>query len=352
MYGYEEHIEVTPEQILQKITQEQIFEFILGVPFNINNRYTSPLREDNKPGCRFEQRQDGTILFVDFGERLLTGHTHRTCFSMVMDFFGVNLDGAIRKICIQFSLSNNVSDYKPVDNDSYRGRVSYEQQTDRQNSTILGYHPKSPTKSDVWYWSQFLIKVDELKEDNVFCVNRFTIKNHKGYRVIPIYKYCYVFDFIDRMKIYQPFSEKYRWITNCDENNIGNIDNLPYKGKELIIQKSYKDHRVLRNIGLGLNVIWFQNEGCVPSLEILKNLTQRFELITIFFDNDEDGTLAAIKLCNIFNQLREDCARIVHLPTFISRKLTHKDPSTFINKEGKTDLITILNQIGIYGKDS
>jgi hypothetical protein len=344
MYGYEEYIDITPEQILQKITQEQIFEFILKDSFDINLVYCSPLRDDKKPGCRFEQRLDGTIIFVDFGERFLTGHTHRSCFSMVMDAFNVDLSGAIRIICAEFKLSINRYDYKEVE------KIHYEK-TNTSSETIITYEKKIPTKSDIIFWSQALIKPEHLEEDNSFCISRFSVKNHKGYFIINTYKHSYVFDFIDKMKIYQPYKEKYKWVTNCDENCIGNIDNLPATGEELIIQKSYKDHRLLRNLELGYNVIWFQNEGCTPSLEILKNLTERFKVITVFYDNDVDGIKAAEKLVAIFNVLKEDCARMVYLPRKRKHKQLYnkylKDPSEFYYREGKQNLITILKHIGL-----
>lgn len=350
MYGYVEHIELTPEQILQKITQEQIFEWILKAPFNFGERYCSPLREDKNPDCRFEERPDGAIVFVDFGERLLTGHTHRSCFGMVMDAYNVTMSGAIRIICQHFGLSTNVQDYGEV------SKVVYDRKENIKTETTLNYDKKEFTKSDVIFWSQFLIRPEHLIEDNSFSVARFSIRNHKGYRVITPYKHCYVFDFIDKMKIYQPYSEKYKWITNCDEDNIGNFDNLPPTGRELIIQKSYKDHRILRNLILGLNVIWLQNEGCVPSMDILKNLVERFEYITIFYDNDEDGRKAAQKLCDVFNMIKESCARTVFLPERRKHKQLYgkflKDPGEFINKEGKQDLLKALKQIGINGKNS
>ena len=350
MYGYQEHIELTPEQLLQKITQQEIFESVLQLPFNFGMRYCSPFREDKKPGCRFEERPDGTIVFVDFGEKFLTGHTHRSCFGMVMDLYNVGIGGAILAICSKFGLSTNPKDYTPVI------KSSYEVVSNNSQDTIITYQEKFPVKSDVQFWSQYLIKMEHLKEDNNFSIRQFTVKNNKGTFVINTFKYSYVFDFIHQRKIYQPYNVKYKWISNCDENCIGNIDNLPLTGKELIIQKSYKDHRVLRNLDLGLNVIWFQNEGCVPDLTILKNLTERFELITIFFDNDDDGILAAQKLVEVFNSLREGCVRMIYLPKKRKHKQLHgmylKDPGDFIHKEGRQDLIKVLKQIGINGKDT
>jgi hypothetical protein len=345
MYGYEDLIEVAPEQLLQKISQQEIFEWVLKVPFDFNNRYCSPLRTDNHPGCRFEERPDGIVVFVDFGEKLLTGNTHRSCFKMVMDAFNVTLPGAVRLICNKFGLSTNSLDYFEVE-----AKLSYEKK-EAGFITDMTYDKKPFSKSDIIYWSGFMIKPEHLIEDNSFCVKRFTIKNHKGYRIISPYQHCYAFDFVDKVKIYQPYNEKYKWISSCDENCIGNIDNLPINGDELIIQKSYKDHRILRNLEWGLNVIWVQNEGCIPSIEILKNLTERFKIITIFFDNDADGLKAAYKLAHVFNELRPGCVRIVYLPERRKHKTLYgkflKDPGEFYNKEGKQDLIKVLKQIGI-----
>jgi len=343
MYGYERYIDITPGQVLQKITQEEIFEFVLEQPFSYSHKYLSPFRDDKRPGCRFEERPDGAIVFVDFGERLRNPKkVHRSCFSMVMDKFGVSMNGAVTKICEHFGLTTNLEDYKPI-------TVSKLYKVKDHNGspeTIIKYNAKIPTKSDVKYWSNFLIKIEEIESDNVFCVKSFSIKNEKGYRIITPYSNCYAMDFVDTVKIYQPYNERYKWITNCTENNIGNIDNLPPTGDELIIQKSYKDHRVLRNLSMGLNVIWFQNEGCTPDTYILKNLAERFKLITVFFDADESGILAALRIWEIFNNIRPGCCRIVHMPILIGRPIL-KDPSAFINKEGRNDLIQVLKHIGI-----
>jgi hypothetical protein len=346
MYGYEEYVHLTPEQVLQKVTQEEIFDWIIkeykmGESFDFKKRYKSPFRKHStgRGTCRFEQRDDGAIIFVDFGDI----KTHRTCFGMLQDLHGgLSLNQVVTLICEHFGLSTDSRDYKrpvisgaPVNKDS-------------NSHTEIKPDPSPITKKDRLYWSQFIIKPEHLVEDNVYPTKRFSIRNHKGYRIVNLYGLAYVFDFVDKFKIYQPYSVDFRWITNCDENCIGNIDNLPSTGDELIIQKSYKDHRVLRNLSLGLNVIWFQNEGMIPSMEILINLVSRFKLITIFFDNDESGIKAALKLFEILESIKPGCSRIVHLPIWISRT-TYKDPGHLVSKEGRKETIQVIKQIGIYG---
>lgn len=334
MYGYNHYDKILPEQVLQKVTQEEIFEFAFGHPISLDEKYQSPVREDKRPGCRFETREDGTILFIDFGD----SQHHRTCFGLVMAKFKVTLTGAISLILSEFKLSTEQTSYSAIT------KVSNFKEPTERTSSLIEYDRIDYGKRDVLWWSQFLIKTNELLEDHVYNTNRFYITNDRGRRAVNIYYNCYAIDFISRVKLYQPFGGDYKFITNCDENNIGNIDNLPPFGDNLFIKKSYKDHRVLRNL-MKLNVIWFQNEGCVPSIEILRNLTERFVNIVVFYDNDEAGIKAAIKIVTILNNIRKDCAKMIHLPHFTDRRMNWKDPSEFVSKEGKQDLLTVFKQI-------
>lgn len=343
MYGYYDDTPITQEQVLQKVTQEQIFELVFKETIDQSDRYLSPFRKDNNPNCRFQDSKDGSILlFIDFGDKLTT---HRNCFKAVMDKFNLTHDAAIRIILSHFGLSDKKEDYQQA--------IVYIPKTTEDIPTTITYDRIPYQKKDSIWWSQFLIQTSECLEDNVYATNRFRIEGRKGKKSIPIFNLGYAMDFITRHKIYQPQSRpEFRWITNCDENDIGNFDNLPATGELLTIAKSYKDHRVVRNTRLVSHVIWVQNEGCVPDLYILIDIARRFKTIVIFFDNDEAGVKAALKLCNLFNEIREGCCKMVHLPVPISGNAIWKDPGQFISKEGKQDLITVLKQIyswqGIY----
>jgi hypothetical protein len=338
MYGYEEHIDITPEQLLQKISQEQIFEWLLNEPFKFGKKYKSPFREHStgKGTCRFEQRPDGTIVFVDFGD----DKTHRTCFGMLIDLAPNvhNIQDAIKLILSQFKLSTSTGDYKPIS--TLPKRIV----TDHTGETIITFDKRDIQRRDKLYISQFLILPEHLKEDLVYPTSRFHIqKGNAKRRTTIIHGLCFAIDFIDKVKLYQPYSSDYRFITNCDEDNIGNFDNLEEEGEKLLITKSWKDHRVLRNILFLKNVIWLQNEGMIPSMYILENLSKRFKHIIILFDNDATGVKAAIKLRDIFNQIRSSSCRMVIIP----RKNDYKDPASVVKIEGRQDTITILKQIGL-----
>lgn len=342
MYGYDNSFEISPDQLLQKITAEEIFRWIFNDDISTAHRYTSPFRDDENPDCRFQETIDGTLLFIDFGEP--SGRTHRTCWRAVMDHHKCNLSTALRLVCNKFGLSDNPVDYEQCK------VVEVKQENSKPYPTIIGWDIRPAEKRDKIFWSQFIIGSQDLKDDKVGIVKTVHIDSKKGRTSFNPMSICYAYDFGHHVKIYQPYNNpKYKWITNCNENDIGNIDNLPIVGDELFISKAYKDHRVLRNIGFGLKaVIWFQNEGCVPDAKILLDLSQRFKLITIFYDNDQPGREAANKLMTTILTINSSAkVRCIWLPV---RKYPHKDPSDFIKKEGRVDTQEVLKYIGIYPK--
>lgn len=353
MYGYYNYVWLTPEQVLQKITQEQIFEYVLEQPFSFANRYTSPFREDKHPGCRFEQREDGTILFIDFGD---IGHTHRSCFGALIDKMSismvtkVSLDEAVKQLVDHFKLSTDSNDYEPSTN-----LLISPTRTEPNTPVTITYDKAQFSKSDIRFWSQFLIRELDLFEDRVFATHRFQIVKEGFKKTINVYGHCYAIDFLDAVQIYQPYNEKYKWISSTDIDHIGNFDNLPATGDDLIIASGYKDHRVVRNVLEGSNVIWFKNEGTIPSVYILDNLLIRFKRITVFYDNDLAGRLAARKLVDVLNgiaitQNRISASGWLHTKVrmiYLPQECGYKDPGEYVFREGRQDTLNILKQIGL-----
>lgn len=332
MYGYYEHINITPEQLLQKLDQIKVFELVFNQPIDLNKKYLSPFRKDRVAKCYFSVRDDSTIIFVDYGDR--RGTIRRSCLRAVMDIFSLSLKETIDFLCVKYNLSTNSADYLPTSN--YVNNTETEKQ-----ETVITFDKRAYTKKDKLYWSQSLITVDNLEEDNVPAISKYKKVNQKSTLLFTPYNISYALDFIHHVKIYNPLNNKdYKWLTNCDEDDIGNIDNLSATGDRLIITKSYKDHRTIRNT-IEPNTVWFQNEGCVPSIYILKNLLERFTEVVIFFDNDFTGIREGYKMYNILKVLKPDS--IVKLK-YIPIDSKHKDPAEYA-REGRNDLMKMYKQI-------
>ena len=107
---------------------------------------------------------------------------------------------------------------------------------------------------------------------------------------------CYAYTEFEgnRKKLYFPYSSKRRFISSCNKNDIGSVKHIYTEANQLIITKSYKDCRILRNFNL--NSIWFQNEGIFPHNTILSSVLSPFNEIIIFFDNDLAGYTASENL--------------------------------------------------------
>lgn len=331
MYGYVEYFDLSPEHILQKVTQEQIFEIVFPKVYLGEVIYKSPLRTDRNPRCFFEYHND-VLLFKDFGDK---NRTHRSCFRMIMDKYNLTMREALKFICNHFDLSHSSVDYEEV-------IIEDDTEIVRKTPLHIDFLSKEYTSQDKKYWSQYLIYPDQLLEDGVHSVDKLILNNVAK----PVYGLCYAYTFPeDKVKIYRPYAPpKYKWMTNCNNNIVGNIHNISQRGKKLIVAKAYKDSRVIRNLGIK-DVIWFQNEGQVPNDMINIDLITRYEEIVFLYDNDEPGIAAGQKLADIYNGYRNGCAKGIYLP----KECGYKDPSDFICKEGKQDLINVFKELELYG---
>lgn len=322
MYGYTEPILETSGGLLRRISQKKLFEFILQQEVLEGGRYTSPFRKDSKPDCRIE-KFNGLLYFVDFGDAI----SHRDGLKAIMDMQGVSLSEAM-EIIKSLELEEDIKiSLKPDEiigrTEIYTNRVPFQ-------------------KKDIGYWNKSLITIEQLEIDNVYASNRIRINNHKKNKdnSFSICGLCYTIDFFDAIKVYQPYSLYMKFLTTCNENHIGNYDNLSPDGDTLLITKSYKDSRIFRNLW-GSNVIWFQSEGVIPSMDRLISLVNRFRRIIVFFDNDFIGVKYGYKLVKILNELRMNSTLMRYIPL----KYKYKDIGEFVSGEGRRDTIQFLNQI-------
>jgi len=326
MYGYEKDTQLTKETILTKISQEEIFEFIFERKLDFSQRYTNPLRpEDKEPGCKFEW-YNGYLRLVDFA----TEQKSFNCFTMIMLKYKVTFQEALEII------HKNV---KPTN--TYEINNGFKKT--KKEKFIISVKNKPYSKKGLLYWSKYLIYEKELIEDCVLEVEEviYTSSTTQFITKVPENSITFSINIKDKFKIYSPLAlDRYKWRTNFTENDIGGLDKLEETGEVLVITKSYKDYRVLKNNLKNQNIIWFQNEGMIPSKEICENLISRFKKIVLFFDNDKTGIDSMLKIQNLFNTIK-DSTYITHIPI----EYGVKDPSDLIYKEGQKDFIKIINKL-------
>jgi len=307
---------ICKDSILNQVSQEEVFQLVLGYSPKEFDYIVSPFRKDKTPGCWFEYHTTGVLYFIDFADKK---RTHRDCFNMVQDYF---------------QLGNFYLTLEYIYNTLIRGKKI--ESLIVQKKVIEVVKPKVKilvearnfSLPDSLFWSQYDIKKEDLIEDRVFPVKKvYALNTKKGTIISDCNDVAYSYnDFPDsRKKVYFPKREgKKRFLTNCTKDDIGGLTSLVPYGKELIITKSYKDYRVLKNSGK--HVIWFQNEGMIPNDQILNQLVKHFLKVVVWYDNDQPGIEASEKVTNYINSLCPAKAKSLCLP---ERALSWgiKDPS-------------------------
>lgn len=311
---------ISKDEILKYLSQEEIFDFIFPLGVNLYEKYTSPFREDTIPGAYFNW-YNNVLYFVDWAD---TVSKFTNCFEAIQRFYKFEY----------FQMALDFIYYNFIENKNLIPRSNTQiVEFPKFKKASLEIATRAFTVSDKSFWMQYGISFNNLKEDKVYSVREYII--HKDlHKHTVVYTCCFAYtDFEEgRMKLYFPFKEN-RFISTCNKNDIGHIKSwIP--NKKTVISKSYKDSRVLKN--LGINSIWLQSEGVIPDSEEFNHLINNSSELIIFYDNDNHGREASLSL-----QSKIPNSRVVYLPN-------HKDPSDFIVAEGKEKLTHFLKENNLY----
>jgi hypothetical protein len=322
---------INSEEVLKKVSQEKIFEHIFGYEPKEYEFVTSPFRKDKRPGCWFYYTENGTLRFADFANTsVINGIRLKNidCIDSVRIKHGLNYVQALKYV-----LENIVE------------TISVKKPLIQKNKEEVELHimPRNFKKEDINFWNRYLISIDNLMEDKVFAVSNVFMKNtRKGdIRVnFNTIAYCYTNFEGKRKKIYNPLAKpgNTRFITNCKQDDIGGIHNLK-NDNTLIITKSYKDYRVIKN--LHYQVIWFQSETQFPNQNLLSEIFKKYNKIVIFFDNDEVGIKSSNTLLIYIKSFYKKEVKNIFLPiNYLEYGI--KDPSDLVAKKGQTFLYKFL----------
>lgn len=343
MYGYNEYIPLNVNEILKRVSEEEIFGIAIqeDIVLDKGAKYLAPYRTDEIPECYFE-KHNGVLRFVDFANG--TGSPSLNCFQFIQKLHNVDFKKALEVIneSLSLGLGDNLGKAKKI---SYEHNHVEEKNVKKVfKERVITILPRQYNYKDKQFWSKYEISSENLIEDNVIAVELYKSISKTGqhFSVRPT-DICYAYTEFEsgKSKIYRPYASKdAKWFTNCNQNNIGSVSHLPDRGKTLIISKSYKDSRVIRN--QDIPSIWFQNEGQIPSRSVIKPILDRFESVVVWFDNDNTGITNSRVVVSYLNEVSgRDIARSIMLPPRLL-PLGIKDPSDCIAIDGKGSLLKFL----------
>lgn len=340
MYGYSNYVPLNKQEVLKRAGQDEIFEIALGYKPKEYQYVTSPFREDDThPGAYFEFYQ-GKLHFIDWADPM---RSHYDCFNAIEKVCKTkNFHQTLTLINKRLKLGLGTS-YHSLKGESHKAPDSVKKERPPKTPRDIEFKTRMfNSVKDGNFWGKYNISRENLLEDNVFPIIWFKVYSKKLNKKVVIRPStpAYAINVNGRIKIYTPDAKGIgKWVTNCTENDIGSADALPDFGDKLVITKSYKDCRVLRN--LGICSVWIQNEGMIPSADVLLPLISRFNEVFVLFDNDSTGLLAGDKIVSFINGYFKDKSRKVYLPIELLRD-NIKDPSDLVDKKDEEDLVEFL----------
>ena len=299
-------------RFLFSIDQMKVFQ-AMGVQPVFDTFVVNPLRNDSTPGC-FYDWYEGVLYLNDF-TRSIYHHKNINCITFYMLKYKVSLDVAVENIKnMNFDIDFNQNTYKK--RKKQRNRIRF------QTRNFSPY--------DKYYWARYNIDISQLEKDNVYPVSNVYIKQNE---ITYSDEQCafIINEWDDAEKVCNPHGpKKFKWLSSTTKNHIGFYNDLPHEDKKLIISKSYKDARVLKNSGFS-DVCWLQSEGTIPDQDILFGMIHDYKEVIVLYDNDKTGKNKGQELVNIINKEYPDKSKFLCVPNnrlTTSMKIT--DPSDLI----------------------
>tara|TARA_R100001377_G_scaffold44240_1_gene25171 strand:- start:1678 stop:2676 length:999 start_codon:yes stop_codon:yes gene_type:complete len=317
------------EVILGKITEYDIFVYYCPNFKELGKKFLSDLREDRTPTVSIIP-YNGKLLYKDFGS---CDHAF-DCFNYVKFKYNCEFVDALRIIDCDFKLglSSNKNQIEFT-----MGYMAYRQNkvpTFDKKLTIIRKKKRQWTGEDAKFWSKYLVSKVILTMFAVEPISHFWVNSSR----FTCKSITYAFKFKNRYKIYSPYEETNKWLSNTNKTDVQGYNQLPTKGERLIITSSLKDVMCLH--AAGYNAIAMQSEMQIPSEKLISELKERFNTIEILYDNDfnkatNTGQNMAYKICSLYG-FKNIC-----LPD----ELKSKDPSDLVDKVGSfNELKIILNE--------
>lgn len=324
---------ITKELILSRFSEEQLMEYYLHMPVK-KGLFRSPLRRDKQPTCSFYRNKSGTLIFKDFA----TGQ-HLNVFDVVQSIFRCDYFEALRIIANDFGIVRDNALHKNP------GKINLNpiKIKDKEISKIQ-IEIQEFTDNELKWWGRYGITRDILRHFDVYSCKHVFLNDQlfaESQQHCPIFGYYgKKYQGLELWRCYFPKRTSFRFITNWPSKKIQGYDQLPKKGKLLVITKSMKDSMCLYSCGI---------TACAPNSEnlfisdkVLEDLKSRFENIVVFYDNDRPGLYNMAKI-------RREHPELTYI--FIPRKYGSKDISDFYKDHGRKETLNLIKTFILWLKE-
>ena len=319
MFGIKNYKDLTKENILEVISEEQLLEYYVTKQ---NQKIRCPFHNDKTPSLGVKGNRFKCFGCGEAGD----------VFGFIQKKYSMTFYECIKLINSDFNLklgSNEKVKTNPI-------LIGKESTTKKNKSSRISVKIIRWSKRNYQYWKEYGISLKTLKRYNIFPVkwyriNRYTFKSKSFTYAYQINK-----DNFFKWKILRPFEKKeLKWFTNMNQSDIHGWEQLPQKGNLLIITKSLKDVCLFSEYGICS--IAPSAESVIIDEKTINNLKKRFKTIITLFDYD----IAGVKLANKFYKK-------YNIPYMFFKDCDFKDFTEFRKKYGKEEtkeLILNINKL-------
>lgn len=275
---------ITKEQILEKVSEKELFHHYCPNFKELDTFFPSDLRKETKPSCRVTDF-GGYLLYKDFG----SSEPGTNIWGYIMRKYGVKYLDTFDIVASDFNLQGCSHKHTK---DSELGFTLHQRPSELFKRTVIKIKVRTWMLYDKAYWyERYGIHKELLDEYQVRPISHFWINDNIFYSSQPSYSYDYYYHNGRLLrKIYQPLSP-YKWYSNIDNTIVQGIANIPKVNDTLIITKSLKDIMCLRQ--LGYYAVAPNNEVTWLPENVWQKFVSRYSKMFIFFDNDEAGVTNA-----------------------------------------------------------
>lgn len=289
----EKRVKLTPQSVLQRISEYDIFRFYMkDCNWKINNATYSPFRHEDNPSFMIGNRS-GNLSFIDFADTSKRGD----CFTFVKLLHDLSsMDEVLKLIDRDFGLGithgTNTNEYKRIISE-----YKQPEEAGKRYSTIQVITRKF-TNEELAYWNTYYQDIQDLRDNNVYSISKLYFNK----QLFPLketdLRFGYLYD--GHWKIYRPFlDKKSKWVPN-------NVPITAMDGKENIvncntafINKSKKDFMVMKKIFSCSCAV--QNEGVACfSHENIEYLKANSDRQILSFDSDVTGVANSQQITKLF----------------------------------------------------
>jgi hypothetical protein len=324
------NLSLSIDDILDYKSEIEILEFYFGIN-DLPVMICSPLRPDKSPSFKIDYNDNGNLSYYDFGGC----NDHGSLIDLLMKYLNLSYQDMLERVYLDMIEGKSLS---KVLRDKSTVKKTYKPKMEKLEIKV-----RPLREHDLEFWGKGGIDEYWLKFGDIYPISHIFITKESGTMTISCDRHAYAYvefkDDLPTYKIYQPFSEKFKWLSGHDKSVWDLWTKLPKNGENLIITSSRKDALTIwANTGIPSTCL--QAESLDFNSNVVDDIMERFNKVFLLYDNDYEssqnwGRINGQKLCQKYNFIQIE----------IPEEFNSKDSFELASKVGLNNFSKIIKKL-------